>query len=80
MTAYNTLQTSVAGLGSYDAASGTAGPMLGDPLLTGVQNQIRHVLQTVDGNTALLDARQHRHHDAKGWHARRQFRQAAGPR
>ena len=50
IAAYNTLQTSVAGLGSYDAASGTAGPMLGDPLLTGVQTQIRHVLQTVDGN------------------------------
>jgi flagellar hook-associated protein 2 len=48
--AYNTLQSSVASLGSYDAASSTAGPMLGDPLLTGVQNQIRHVLQTVDGS------------------------------
>ncbi|MGH8253995.1 MAG: flagellar filament capping protein FliD [Steroidobacteraceae bacterium] len=51
ITAYNTLQSSVAGLGSYDAASGTAGPMLGDPLLTGVQTQIRHVLQTVAGSS-----------------------------
>jgi len=49
IAAYNTLQSSVASLGSYDAASGSAGPMLGDPLLTGVQNQIRHVLQTVNG-------------------------------
>lgn len=49
VSAYNTLQTTVASLGSYDTASKTAGPMLGDPLLAGVQNQIRHVLQTVDG-------------------------------
>jgi flagellar hook-associated protein 2 len=50
IAAYNTLQSSVASLGSYDAASGSAGPMLGDPLLTGVQSQIRHVLQTVNGS------------------------------
>jgi flagellar hook-associated protein 2 len=51
ISAYNTLQSTVASLGSYDAASSTAGPMLGDPLLTGVQTQIRHVLQTVDGSS-----------------------------
>ncbi|MBS0386862.1 MAG: flagellar filament capping protein FliD [Proteobacteria bacterium] len=50
VSAYNTLQGTIASLGSYDAASNTAGPMLGDPLLTGVQTQIRHVLQTVDSS------------------------------
>ena len=50
VSAYNTLQGTIASLGSFDAASNTAGPMLGDPLLTGVQTQIRHVLQTVDSS------------------------------
>lgn len=51
VAAYNTLQATIASLGSYDAASNTAGPMLGDPLLTGVQTQIRHVLQTIDSSS-----------------------------
>jgi flagellar hook-associated protein 2 len=45
--AYNTLHKAIAPLGSFDATSGTAGPMLGDPLLSGVQNQIKHALYTV---------------------------------
>jgi flagellar hook-associated protein 2 len=52
VAAYNTLQGSIASLGSYDAASGTAGPMLGDPLLTGVQTAIYRVLQSVIGGSA----------------------------
>lgn len=44
VTAYNTLQSSLASLGSYNSTSGTAGPMMGDALLSGVQNQIRSVL------------------------------------
>jgi flagellar hook-associated protein 2 len=51
VAAYNTLQGSIASLGSYDAASGTAGPMLGDPLLTGVQTSIHRVLQSVVGSS-----------------------------
>jgi flagellar hook-associated protein 2 len=52
VAAYNTLQGSIAGLGSYDASSHSAGPMMGDPLLTGVQTQLRHVLQGLVGTSA----------------------------
>jgi flagellar hook-associated protein 2 len=45
--AYNTMQTALATLGSYDASSGTAGPMLGDAMLQGVQNEIRQSLNSV---------------------------------
>ena len=45
------MQGALKGLGSYDAASGTAGPMLGDPVLTGVQTAISHALETVVGTT-----------------------------
>jgi flagellar hook-associated protein 2 len=45
--AYNTMQSALATLGSYDASSGTAGPMLGDATLQGVQNEIRQSLNGV---------------------------------
>jgi len=51
VTAYNTMQTVLAGLGSYDAASATAGPMLGDPLLSGAKNQIHQALYSLVGNS-----------------------------
>lgn len=44
VTAYNTLQSSLSSLGSYDATSQTAGPMLGNPLLLGIQNEIKSAL------------------------------------
>ena len=47
VAAYNTLQGSFASLGSYDAASNTAGPMLGDALLSGMQNQVRSTLYSI---------------------------------
>ncbi|MDB6106806.1 MAG: flagellar hook-associated protein 2 FliD [Gammaproteobacteria bacterium] len=47
VSAYNTMQKSLASLGSYDASSGTAGAMLGDPLLQGLQSQIRQTLNSV---------------------------------
>ena len=47
VTAYNTLQSALASLGSYNATSGTAGPMMGDALLSGVQNEVRSVLYSV---------------------------------
>jgi flagellar hook-associated protein 2 len=50
--AYNTMQTALATLGSYDASSGTAGPMLGDPMLQGVQSEIRQTLNSVVGTGA----------------------------
>jgi flagellar hook-associated protein 2 len=45
--AYNTMQTALAGLDSYDASSGTAGPMLGDAMLQGVRNEVRQSLNSV---------------------------------
>lgn len=47
VTAYNTLQSAFSSLGSYDATSGTAGPMMGDALLSGVQNQVRSALYSI---------------------------------
>jgi flagellar hook-associated protein 2 len=38
-------------LGSYDATSGTAGPLLGDPLLSGIQNQIQQALDSLVGSS-----------------------------
>lgn len=47
VTAYNTMESSLASLGSYDATTGTAGPMLGDAVLSGIRNQIRSALYSV---------------------------------
>jgi len=44
VSAYNTLVGALAPLGSYDATTHTAGPMMGDALLSGVQNQMRAAL------------------------------------
>jgi flagellar hook-associated protein 2 len=49
VTAYNTLQTAMAGLGSYDSTTGTAGQLLGNPVLTGIQNQIQNALYSQVG-------------------------------
>jgi flagellar hook-associated protein 2 len=47
VTAYNTLVTALAPLGSYDASTNTAGPMLGSALLSGTQNQIQQALYSI---------------------------------
>jgi flagellar hook-associated protein 2 len=47
VSAYNTLQGTFASLGSYDATTSTAGPMLGDALLSGVQSQVRSALYSI---------------------------------
>jgi flagellar hook-associated protein 2 len=52
VTAYNTLQTALAGLGSYDATTGTAGQLLGNPVLTGVENQVQNALYSQVGSSA----------------------------
>lgn len=50
VTAYNTMIQQVTPLGSYDASTKTAGPMLGDPVLKGIQNQLFHAMSdTVSG-------------------------------
>jgi flagellar hook-associated protein 2 len=45
--AYNTLVAAITPLSSYDQTTGTAGPMLGDALLSGIQNEIRSTLHGV---------------------------------
>jgi flagellar hook-associated protein 2 len=52
VTAYNTAQAALAGLGSYDATTGTAGQLLGNPVLTGVENQIQNALYSQVGSSA----------------------------
>lgn len=47
VAAYNTLQGTFASLGSYNATTNTAGPMMGDALLSGVQNQVRSALYSI---------------------------------
>ncbi|MFL6606008.1 MAG: flagellar filament capping protein FliD [Steroidobacteraceae bacterium] len=47
VTAYNALEKSISTLRSYDATTHTAGPMLGDALLTGVQNEVRSALYSI---------------------------------
>jgi flagellar hook-associated protein 2 len=47
VAAYNTLQGSFSSLGNYDATTNTAGPMTGDALLSGVQNQVRNALYSI---------------------------------
>jgi len=53
VAAYNTLQTALAGLGSYDKSTATAGPMLGDPLLQGAQNQLSQALYSQVGSSTF---------------------------
>ncbi|MDE2447587.1 MAG: flagellar filament capping protein FliD [Gammaproteobacteria bacterium] len=47
VAAYSTLQSTVASLGSYNATTNTAGPMLGDALLSGTRNQLRSTLYSI---------------------------------
>ncbi|HVO48095.1 MAG TPA: flagellar filament capping protein FliD [Steroidobacteraceae bacterium] len=50
VSAYNTLVGSIQQLSSYDSTTNTAGPMLGDALLTGIRNQIRSALYSIVNN------------------------------
>jgi flagellar hook-associated protein 2 len=45
--AYNAMVKAIQPLGSYDQTTGTAGPMLGDATLSGVQNDIRSALYSL---------------------------------
>ena len=47
VTAYNTLQGSFSTLGNFNATTNSAGPMMGDALLSGVQNQVRSALYSI---------------------------------
>ena len=46
VSAYNTLRGMLNRLGGYDSASKTAGPMLGDALLSSIDSEIRRTLST----------------------------------
>jgi flagellar hook-associated protein 2 len=56
VAAYNTLQGAFSSLGSYDATTGTAAPMMGDPLLSGVQNQVRGALYSIVNTGSTYDS------------------------
>ena len=45
--AYNTLETSFQSLGGYDSSTATAGPMMGNALLSGLENQVQSALYSV---------------------------------
>jgi flagellar hook-associated protein 2 len=47
VSAYNTLEKSLSSLGSFDSTTSTAGPMLGDALLSGIQREVRSALNSV---------------------------------
>jgi flagellar hook-associated protein 2 len=47
VSAYNTLQSTLVSLGGYDSSTSTAGPMMGDAALMGIQNQIQEALYSV---------------------------------
>jgi len=44
VTAYNSLRSMMTRLGGYDSTSKTAGPMLGDSILTGIDAELRRTL------------------------------------
>ncbi|MGH8150603.1 MAG: flagellar filament capping protein FliD [Steroidobacteraceae bacterium] len=52
VSAYNTLQAALASLGSFDATTDTAGPMLGNPVLTGIENEISQTLDSMVGTSS----------------------------
>lgn len=53
VSAYNTLQSSLSSLGSFDSTSGSAGPLQGNPLLMNIQNQLRETMGGLAGNSGF---------------------------
>lgn len=51
VTAYNTLVAAIKPLGSFDSSTDTAGQLIGNPVLTGTQNQIQNVLYSFVGSS-----------------------------
>lgn len=54
VTAYNTMIKQITPLGSYDSTTQTAGPMLGDSVLTGIQNQLFHAMSDTVGGAGTV--------------------------
>jgi flagellar hook-associated protein 2 len=46
ISSYNSLQQTISSLSSFNATSGTAGPLLGDPLLNNLVNQINEAMDS----------------------------------
>jgi flagellar hook-associated protein 2 len=51
VTAYNTLQQTLASLGSFDSTTNTAGQLMGNPVLTGTQRQLQNTLYSFVGTS-----------------------------
>jgi flagellar hook-associated protein 2 len=51
VSAYNTLQSTLSSLGSYDATTNTAGAMQGNPILENTQSQIQQALYSTVGTS-----------------------------
>jgi flagellar hook-associated protein 2 len=51
VSAYNTLQGTLAQLGSYDSSTDTAGQFLGNPVLTNIQTGIQRALYSLVGSS-----------------------------
>lgn len=47
VSAYNTLQSTLSSLGGYDSTTSTAGPLMGNALLTSIQSQIQSALYSI---------------------------------
>ena len=47
ISAYNTMEQTLASLGSFDTTTNTAGPMMGNAVLTGIQSQMRNALNSI---------------------------------
>ncbi len=47
VSAYNTLQSTFSTLGGYDATSGTAGTLMGNAALSGIENQVQNALYSI---------------------------------
>jgi len=47
VTAYNTLAQSFSSLGGYDATTATAGPMMGNALLSSIETQVKNALYSI---------------------------------
>jgi flagellar hook-associated protein 2 len=58
VTAYNSLMTQISNLRSYNSATNTAGPLLGDSLLNSIESQVRRTISSAvpgqDGAYATL--------------------------
>ncbi len=54
VSAYNALNTAIQGVAGYNSSTNTGGPLMGDPMVMAIENQIRNVMdQPVNGTTSL---------------------------